>query len=134
MDQENEQKAAASEKEPTIKADKTWLSPYLLLMLKNWNSHGYELMQKLMFFGFAPIDQATVYRTLRQLEKDGLVVSHWEHAVKGPAKRLYGLTDAGELFLQSCAATMGQYQKMLDQFFRLYTGTSPQKSEHDEEE
>lgn len=123
--------ADANDNGPTIKADKTWLSPYLLLMLKNWQSHGYELMQKLMFFGFSPIDQATVYRTLRQLEKQGLVISHWEHAMRGPAKRLYELTEAGEVFLQGCASTMGQYQKMLDQFFQLYTGEGLDNSDKD---
>lgn len=107
-----------------VKADKNWLPPYLLLMLKQWNAHGYELMQKLMFMGFAPVDQATVYRTLRQLEKDGLVTSHWETAVKGPAKRLYALTEAGEEFLKGCASTMEQYRKILDQFFQIYTGMS----------
>ncbi len=125
MDKEQKDTANETEKtgsENTVKADKNWLSPYLLLMLKQWNAHGYELMQKLMLFGFAPIDQATLYRTLRQLEKDGLVVSHWETAVKGPAKRLYSLTESGETFLQGCASTMEQYRKMLDQFFRMYTG------------
>ena len=131
MESDNQHEAAGTGSEQTIKADKTWLSPYLLLMLKHWNAHGYELMQKLMFFGFAPIDQATLYRTLRQLEKDGLVVSHWETAVKGPAKRLYALTEAGELFLKSCASTMEQYRKMLDQFFRLYTGVGLEEPKSD---
>lgn len=117
----------------SVKADKNWLPPYLLLMLKQWNAHGYELMQKLMLFGFGAVDQATVYRTLRQLEKDGLVTSHWETAVKGPAKRLYALTEAGEQFLQGCAISMQQYRKMLDQFFQMYTGISLSESEDNDE-
>ncbi|MCM3117473.1 helix-turn-helix transcriptional regulator [Neobacillus sp. MER 74] len=37
--------------------------------------HGYELFQKLETFGFHPIDQGSLYRLLRQLEKENLFSS-----------------------------------------------------------
>ena len=46
-------------------------------------------------FGFEALDRGSVYRTLRQLEKDGLVISGWDTSKDGPARRLYSLTDAG---------------------------------------
>ncbi len=100
---------------------KNFMIPVLLLLLRDWNAHGYELMQKLVAFGFPSIDQGNFYRTLRQLEVDELVSSEWDTSAGGPAKRIYSLTSSGEQYLQLWADSMGQYQKMLDQFFNMYT-------------
>src|SRR5688572_12419645 len=102
------------------KAPKNFLVPYLLLLLKQWNAYGYQLMQQLVAFGFAALDRGTVYRTLRQLEKDGLVSSSWDTAQEGPARRVYSITDAGLDFLQGWAGTLEQYRQTLDMFFDLY--------------
>ena len=40
-----------------------------------------------------------VYRALRALEDDGLVVSEWRRDLPGPAKRTYTLTDDGRALL-----------------------------------
>ncbi|WP_371863529.1 MULTISPECIES: poly-beta-hydroxybutyrate-responsive repressor [Aneurinibacillus] len=103
-------------------APKNLMVPFLLLSLRGWNVHGYELIQQLIKFGFPSIDQGNVYRTLRQLEKDNMVKSEWDTSAGGPAKRIYSLTDAGEQYLNSWAASLEQYQSMLDRFFTMYTG------------
>jgi poly-beta-hydroxybutyrate-responsive repressor len=108
-------------KKSTIGAPKNFVTPVLLLQLKDWNAHGYELMQKLVQFGFHSLDQGNFYRILRQLEKDELVTSEWDTSSGGPAKRIYSLTNAGEQYLELWADSMGQYQKMLDQFFNMYS-------------
>ncbi|WCK55815.1 poly-beta-hydroxybutyrate-responsive repressor [Aneurinibacillus sp. Ricciae_BoGa-3] len=100
---------------------KNLLVPFLLLQLRGWNVHGYELIQQLIKFGFPTIDQGNVYRTLRQLEKDNMVKSEWDTSTGGPAKRIYSLTDAGEQYLKSWASSLEQYQTMLDRFFNMYT-------------
>lgn len=96
------------------------LQPFLLLALQQWQSHGYELIGRMAQFGFETLDRASVYRTLRQLEKDGLVVSGWDTSKDGPARRLYSLTDAGHDYLQVWAASLRGYQMMLNNFFTLY--------------
>jgi poly-beta-hydroxybutyrate-responsive repressor len=96
------------------------LQPFLLLALQQWQSHGYELIGRMSAFGFDTLDRASVYRTLRQLEKDGLVVSGWDTSKDGPARRLYSLTDAGSDYLQMWAASLRGYQMMLNNFFTLY--------------
>ncbi|HEX2171663.1 MAG TPA: poly-beta-hydroxybutyrate-responsive repressor [Dehalococcoidia bacterium] len=106
------------------KAPKNFLVPYLLLLLKQWNAYGYQLMQQLVAFGFAALDRGTVYRTLRQLERDGLVSSTWDTGQEGPARRVYSITDAGIAFLQAWASTLDQYRQTLDMFFDLYLGGS----------
>ncbi|WP_332631864.1 poly-beta-hydroxybutyrate-responsive repressor [Halalkalibacter flavus] len=102
-------------------APKNFIIPVLLLLLKDWNAHGYELMQKLTQFGFHSVDQGNFYRILRQLEKDDLVTSEWDTTSSGPAKRIYSITSAGEQYLDIWASSLEQYQKMLDQFFNMYT-------------
>jgi PadR family transcriptional regulator PadR len=97
-----------------------WLQPFLLLALEQWQSHGYELIRRMTAFGFEALDRGSVYRILRQLEKDGLVNSGWDTSKEGPARRLYSLTDAGRAYLNVWAAALRGYQSMLDQFFSLY--------------
>ena len=58
-------------------------------------------------------DSGTVYRSLRQLEKTGLVSSFWDTSESGPARRMYSLTKAGDLFLSSWIDVLGKYQAVL---------------------
>jgi poly-beta-hydroxybutyrate-responsive repressor len=99
---------------------RNWLQPFLLLALQQWQSHGYELMHRLTLFGFEALDPGSVYRTLRQLERDGLVRSDWDMPSHGPARRTYTLTDAGTAYLDAWAAALAGYRSMLDGFFGLY--------------
>ncbi len=106
---------------------KNWLVPVLLLMLREWSSYGYELMEKMATFGLNAMNPGTFYRTLRQMEKDGMVSSSWDTSEGGPARRMYSITEAGEAYLKYWADSLNQYQKMMDTFFRLYTGRSRQE-------
>jgi len=93
-------------------------------MLREWSSYGYELMEKLATFGFSTMNAGTFYRTLRQMERDGMVSSNWDTSEGGPARRVYSITQAGEEYLKFWVQSLDQYQKMMDTFFRLYTGQS----------
>ena len=101
------------------------LVPYILLFLKNWSAHGYQILQTLTLLGFAAVDPATVYRALRQMESEGLVLSSWETGAAGPARRTYTITASGEQFLNQWAEALGAYQRFLDRFFELYAGARP---------
>jgi PadR family transcriptional regulator PadR len=107
---------------------KNWVVPILLLMLKQWRSYGYELMEKMTTFGFTMMNPGTFYRTLRQMEKDGMVSSSWDTSEAGPARRVYAITESGETYLKYWADSLNQYQKMMDTFFQLYTGRPTQKT------
>ncbi len=101
---------------------RNWLVPVILLSLREWNSYGYELMERTAAFGFEAMNPGTLYRTLRQMEKDGVVESEWETSRGGPARRVYSITDAGEAYLDFWAQALEQYRTNMDSFFRLYTG------------
>jgi len=100
---------------------RTWCIPVILLMLRRWNSYGYELMEKLESFGLQAMNPGTFYRMLRQMEKDGMVSSTWDTSVTGPARRVYSITQVGESYLKCWAESLDQYQKMVHTFFDLYS-------------
>lgn len=91
------------------------LSTSLLAFLKNWNAYGYQLTQRLAESGMPECDSGTVYRTLRQLEKSGFVSSFWDTSESGPARRMYSLTAAGDLFLATWMQAFQNYQAVLQQ-------------------
>ncbi len=121
---------------PNVSTDawsKNWLVPLVLLMLRQWNSYGYELMEKMTAYGLATMNPGTFYRTLRQMEKDGMVCSTWDTSEGGPARRIYSITATGEAYLKFWTESLNQYQKMMNTFFQLYTGQSTQTDKKDEQ-
>jgi poly-beta-hydroxybutyrate-responsive repressor len=79
---------------------RNWLTPVTLVLLREESSYGYELMERLEEeFGFEQIRAGTLYRTLRQTEKEGLCKSEWDTSESGPARRMYSITEAGEEYL-----------------------------------
>ena len=110
---------------------KNWLMPVLLLVLRDWSSYGYDLMERLATFGFAAMNRSTLYRLLRQMEKDGMVNSAWDTSKAGPARRVYSITEAGEAYLKLWADSLEQYRKMMESFFRLYGVPTPHPAARD---
>lgn len=107
-------------KSPNVGAPKNFLIPIMLLHLREFNTHGYELMEKITKFGINSLDHGNFYRLLRQLEKENLVTSVWDTSSGGPAKRIYSITEAGEKYLDMWANSLSEYQRLLNQFFNLY--------------
>jgi PadR family transcriptional regulator, regulatory protein PadR len=101
------------------------LSSTLLAYLRNWNAYGYQLVQELAKAGLPAFDSATVYRTLRQLERAGLVSSFWDTSSSGPARRMYTLTKAGEGVLSLWVDVLSHYQSVLQRALRSYEKRDP---------
>ena len=99
--------------------------PCLLLLLAEAPAHGYELLERLRPFGFEVNDPGSVYKSLRQMEQDGLVTSEWELSNRGPARRVYALTSDGRDLLAAWALTLQQNRAILDQFLQRYRGLGP---------
>ena len=57
-----------------------------------------------------------VYRALRALEDDGLVVSEWRADLPGPAKRSYTLTEQGRALLAEWLESLGALRDSLATF------------------
>ncbi len=88
------------------------LATSLLAFLRGWNAHGYQLAKRLTDAGLPPFDVGTIYRTLRQLERSGLVSSLWDMSPSGPARRTYSLTQTGEAFLGAWMDVLQSYQRI----------------------
>lgn len=126
QDEENNSKQPEPEEVQIDLSFKAFLTPYMLLMLRDWSLHGYQIWQRLMSMnlpGLTEHDRPAVYRILRQLEEEGKLASQWDTTDKGgPARRVYTLTNAGKDFLGLWAAGLDQYRRTLDFFFKVYTG------------
>jgi PadR family transcriptional regulator PadR len=99
-----------------------FIQPSLLLRLAQKAAHGYELMDALRStHGDENLaDPGMLYRTLRQFEGDGLVTSAWDTEGRGPARRVYQITDAGREYLEWWAADIRKTRAQLDQFLAEY--------------
>jgi len=110
-EQKNGHTPAPAGPQPRLTGD--MLTSSILAFLRRWNAYGYQLVQELAKTGLPAFDSTTVYRTLRQLERAGLVSSFWDTSESGPARRRYALTAAGETFLDLWMDVFGRYQKIL---------------------
>ena len=94
-----------------------FVQPWLLLLLAQKPTHGYELMEQLTHDEQTPgADPGLLYRTLRQFEGDGLVRSSWDTEGRGPARRVYEITDDGVEYLHAWAVNIRRTRKRLDRF------------------
>jgi len=133
QDKDKEKESSQQENPATEAWSKNWVVPVLLLMLREWNSYGYELMEKMGKSGLSTMNAGTFYRTLRQMEKDGMVSSSWDTSEGGPARRMYAITEAGENYLKFWATSLEQYQTMMNRFFQLYTWQPPKPKKEEKE-
>lgn len=97
-----------------------FVRPFVLLLLREQPSHGYELQERLLVFGYAGTDPGGLYRTLRALEAEGHVRSSWERSSEGPDRRIYELTRAGMEHLHEHAQALDRTAHALDLFLSRY--------------
>lgn len=96
-----------------------FVQPIILSALRRGPSHGHLLLEEIArtrLWGGSPPDPAGVYRTLREMERRGLISSRQTTgAGRGPARRLFALTPAGELCCRKWLCTLRQYRLGLDE-------------------
>lgn len=98
-----------------------FVEPVVLLLLKmKGHSYGYNLASQIQEYALtdASADAGALYRTLRQLEKNGNVVSEWDLERTGPARRVYRLTEAGEKHLQEWAFVLDHVSRSMARFVK----------------
>jgi PadR family transcriptional regulator PadR len=90
----------------------------LLLLKKKGHSYGYDLSGDLQEYALtdAQIERGALYRTLRQLEANGNVVSAWDIDGTGPARRVYKLTARGERHLDEWATVLQHVSQSMARF------------------
>jgi DNA-binding PadR family transcriptional regulator len=114
---------AAGESRFELARPRHFVLPAVLLLLTERPGYGYSLQKDLREFRFGHIDRPTVYRTLAQLESDGLVESWSEAATAGQARRMYGVTPLGERVLRGWMSVIKEQRDCLSRVLRRYQAT-----------
>ena len=99
-----------------------FLEPVVLLLLKTkGRSYGYDLAGEMAQYALtdATIDRGALYRTLRQLEQNGYVVSEWSVRQSGPARRLYSLTKEGDRHLKEWTQVLSHLSDAMARFVEM---------------
>jgi PadR family transcriptional regulator, regulatory protein PadR len=107
---------------------KNFLHPCLLLLLKEEEGYGYDLVGRLKKLGVDD-DSATVYRALRTLEERHAVSSHWNTSSTGPARHVYRLTPAGEEELLAAFEAAVDTHRSIQRYFSRYAAAEGSLSE-----
>ena len=99
-----------------------YIQPTILMALLEGPSYGYQLLQKLPEYGFLrdEVPPGMIYRHLRQMEEETLVVSRWDAEGSGPAKRVYELTPEGSEVLEAWVDHMERKARRLSRFVENY--------------
>ncbi|HWE13693.1 MAG TPA: helix-turn-helix transcriptional regulator [Solirubrobacteraceae bacterium] len=84
------------------------LYPFLLLLIHERPGHGYDLIDRLPCLGVTGVEPGQVYKVLRNLERERLVVSFWVTSHAGPARRRYELTALGLTELKAWMIRLAQ--------------------------
>jgi poly-beta-hydroxybutyrate-responsive repressor len=94
----------------------------LLLLIYEEIGHGYGLVERLAPFGFSEDDLnvSTLYRTLRKMEKEGLVTSSWEKGGQGPKRRVYEITSDGKKELDQWIKILKARKSRIESLIRIY--------------
>ncbi len=111
----------ATPPEPEDIRSRSLLRPAILLLLRERESHGYELMSRLAELGVeVPPTTGGLYRSLRTMAEEGLVSSYWSTPQRGPARRVYAITETGEQHLEqsmpSLASLLRTVRGMLNRY------------------
>ncbi len=96
--------------------------PAALAVLAQGPTHGYIISERLK--AMMPVadqgpDHSGVYRTLKLMEKEGLLTSHVEAREIGPMRRRYTLTAKGKACLARWVETLKVHRRSIDAVIAL---------------
>lgn len=69
----------------------------ILTLLRDQDSYGYELVERLRSIGLSGLATGAVYPALNRFERDGWLTSYMKQSASGPARKYYSLTPAGKV-------------------------------------
>jgi len=102
-----------------------FIEPCILLLLAQRNRHGYALRDELVQIGLAQeVDFGNLYRTLRRMERGGIVESHLVEQSTAPTRRVYRITPQGRTLLGFWVSSLRQTKRVLDRFLHAYRNSS----------
>lgn len=103
-----------------IEIPPSYLRACILVLLAEEAGYSYELSDHLAYLAAAGHDKSQRYRLLQQMEREGLVVSHWDESEVGPARRVYSITSQGLEWLDLVVPSIETMRRGLTRFLRRY--------------
>lgn len=98
------------------------LQPAIMALLVREPLHGYrvlELLRQEAMFKDQPPDQTGVYRILKNMEQENLLVCDWELQNSGPARKRYAITEKGRVCLRQWKQTIIDYHASVSSIISL---------------
>jgi DNA-binding PadR family transcriptional regulator len=86
----------------------------VLGLIKDKPTYGGEIYQSLKDKFEIDVPRPVIYVLLRRLEHAGMMVSKWETAESGPAKRRYTITEDGLEFYNLSLERLKKMRKIID--------------------
>ncbi|WP_042347847.1 PadR family transcriptional regulator [Bacillus massiliigorillae] len=95
---------------------------FILLYIAEKPSYGFELLHRCNEELLDnTIDVAAIYLSLKELEKDNCIISHWEQSTSGPPKKLYQITETGYEKLEEYKHDILERLENLQHFTNVYS-------------
>ncbi|MBU2671025.1 helix-turn-helix transcriptional regulator [Actinoplanes bogorensis] len=94
----------------------------LLALLSQQPAHGYGLVQRVGEAGFPSVGYGTIYPLLTRMRRLGLVTQDVQDSPHGPARKVYGVTEAGR---ERLTAWTTQWNEFIDKVDRVVTVDAP---------
>lgn len=90
----------------------------ILSVLKDSDNYGYEISKaiKERTDGSFEIQEATLYLSLKRLEKQGAVSAYWGDQSHGGRRKYYTMTDNGRELLQQVVADWKKTAEIVNRF------------------
>ena len=104
-----------------------YIEPVVLLLLRMKGvSYGYELAAECTELSITgePIDAGSIYKVLKRMEMEGLVMSRWEFRQAGAPRKHYRITGPGTEVLNTWMEELKRRRGAIDRLVTLYEGLS----------
>lgn len=98
------------------------LPTVVLAVVDAGDNHGYHVLRAVRAAGLPSIGDASVYGALQRLYADGLLSTHLEPSLRGPARKCYSLTPAGRDALAAGTVAWAGFRTAIDTLVPQPTG------------
>jgi PadR family transcriptional regulator PadR len=88
--------------------------------------YGYELVEHILATTGVEVSDGTLYAILVRLKAEGLVLTRWEAAERGPARKYYALTDDGRAVLAHMKRSWTEIASGVESILQERSGTDVQ--------
>lgn len=91
----------------------------ILKIINGEVTYGYEIMERLISFGFSDIREGTIYPLLLRLEKKNFISSEFRASPLGPNRKYYYITKDGIANLNSFEETWNDVSRAVIKIFGM---------------